>query len=51
MIIEADMREMCDVICDILYDNFDECTKLNGYKIATEILEALISIDKEEPNE
>lgn len=45
MKIEADMKDICDVIQQILYDNFEECTQIYGYNIAMMIVQELINLD------
>lgn len=46
MIIDADLKDICDVIESILYDSFEECTQLQGYQLAMMIVEELIKIER-----
>ena len=46
MKIEADLKDICDVIESILYDSFEECTQLQGYHLAMMIVDELTKIER-----
>ena len=51
MKIEADLKDICDVIESILYDSFEECTQLQGYQLAMMMVEELIKLDNRKESE